>query len=185
MGKSQQLLRALREVRLGCQTSSLGLLFLGHVSSVRVNLSVNHINTDVLNTLKGQQGVLLSLHGTEYKVSEQVVEDLLRLLMDQGFEFYNKIPPEMQTVADGFSRTYLYKMEEKFLAKGMAKEEAAKVRPGKKEDASIKLLDIMLTNMAQAMNYVDVSLDVDEETNTIYSLSYGMSVPNGLQQEEF
>lgn len=116
-----------------------------------------------------------------YKVSNDLVLDLIDVVLGKAKNFYKAMPEAQQIILDGFARGYLYTMEEKMRAKNVSNEDILKFRPAKNEDATTKVIDVMSQITLSGSEYIDLEFDVEDDIIT--SLSYGMSLPDELQKK--
>ena len=74
-------------------------------------------------------------------------------------------------MAGGFSRKKIYDLERDAFAKGATKEQAKSLRPLEGQDASIRMMQIMLSGFKEMLQYAEIKCECDEH-GTITDFTY-------------
>lgn len=75
---------------------------------------------------------------------------------------YAKLPTAGRAMASGFARKKILDMEREAYEKGATKEEAKMLRPAQGQDASLRMMEIMLSGMRELLQYVEIKCECNE-----------------------
>lgn len=72
------------------------------------------------------------------------------------------MPLAVQAMGNGFARKKILDMEKEAYQKGATKDEAKTLRPAQGQDASVRMMEIMLSGMRELLKYAEIKCECNE-----------------------
>jgi hypothetical protein len=123
--------------------------------------------------------MIIQLNDKQYRLEGEQQQKLIDALFLEALKQYEKVSPKFQILGDQVCRGLLYSAEKKMLANGASPENAALVRPAKKQSPTLKFLELIANNVKEPADHV--VLWISETGGQINNVSYEMRSPDGTR----